>query len=175
MKRKSDPKTAQKIMGQKNRVKNLTRNCTKKSDKTLNKQSDKQSDKNSDMKSTKNRRKYWPKNWTGIGTRNQTKMGQKNWPNISVKKLVQKIEQNIREQMRQKNGEEKSDKNELRRIKLTFIFYKVSQDKLNKNSQIGKVSKISLYTPLSANVSSVGLKAQFSYEEYVRIRSIVHA
>ena len=58
-------------------------------------------------------------------------------------KLLQKIEQNIRERIRQKNGEEKSDKNELRRIKLTFILYKVSQDKLNKNSQIGKVSKIS--------------------------------
>ena len=83
------------------------------------------------------------KKWTGIWTRNQTKMGQKNWPNISVKKLVQKIEQNIREQIRQKNGEEKSDKNGLRRINLTFILYKVSQDKLNKNSRIGKVSKIS--------------------------------
>ena len=81
-----------------------------------------------------------------------------------VKKLVRKIEQNIREEIRQKNGEEKSNKNGLRRIKLTFILYKVSQDKLNKNSHIGK-----------ANMSNMGLKAQTSFEEYVRMYSRVHA
>ena len=59
------------------------------------------------------------------------------------KKLVRKIAQNIREEIRQKSGAEKSNKNGLRRIKLTFIVCKVSQDKLNKNSRIGKVSKIS--------------------------------
>ena len=62
------------------------------------------------------------------------KNGTKNWPKILVKKLVGKIEQNIKEEIRQKNGEAKSNKNRLRRIKLTFILYKVSQDKLNKNS-----------------------------------------
>ena len=55
--------------------------------------------------------------------------------------MVRKMEQNIREEIRQKSGAEKSDKNGRRRIKLTFILCKVSQDKLNKNSRIGKVSK----------------------------------
>ena len=50
------------------------------------------------------------------------------------KKLVRKIAQNIREEIRQKSGAEKSNKNGLRRIKLTFIVCKVSQDKLHKNS-----------------------------------------
>ena len=62
-------------------------------------------------------------------------MGKKLAKNICQKvdqKLVQKIEQNIREEIRQKSGEEQS-----------LILYRVSQDKLNKNSQIGKVSKIS--------------------------------
>ena len=59
------------------------------------------------------------------------------------KKLVRKIAQNIREEIRQKSGAEKSNKNGLTRIKLTFMVCKVSQDKLNKNSRIGEVSKIS--------------------------------
>ena len=55
------------------------------------------------------------------------KIGQK-----YLSKRRQKIEQNIREEIRQKSGEEQS-----------LILYRVSQDKLNKNSRIGKVSKIS--------------------------------
>ena len=69
--------------------------------------------------------------------------GTKNWPKKLNKNLVRKITQNIRKEIRQKSGAEKSNKNGLRRIKLTFIVCKVSQDKLNKNSRIGKVSKIS--------------------------------
>ena len=72
----------------------------------------------------------------------EKKIGQKICQKVD-KKFVRKIEQNIGEEIRQKSGEEKSNKNRLRRINLTFILYKVSQDKLNKNSRIGKVSKIS--------------------------------
>ena len=64
--------------------------------------------------------------------------GTKNWPKILIKKLTKNWFEKSH-----KTSEKKSNKNGLRRIKLTFIVCKVSQDKLNKNSRIGKVSKIS--------------------------------
>ena len=74
-----------------------------------------------------------PKIGQKIGQEIRQKCDKKLAKNIGQKvnkKLVRKIKQNIREEIRQNNGEEQS-----------LILYKVSQDKLNKNSRIGKISK----------------------------------
>ena len=67
------------------------------------------------------------------------KKSNKKWVKKSNKKSYEKSDKKFE----RNNWDEKSHKNRLGRIKLTFILYKVSQDKLKQKSGIGKVNKIS--------------------------------
>ena len=67
------------------------------------------------------------------------KKSDKKWVEKSNKKSYEKWDKKLEGN----NWDEKSHKNRLRRIKLTFNLYKVSQDKLKQKSRIGKVNKIS--------------------------------
>ena len=61
----------------------------------------------------------------------------------SYEKLDKNLDQKSDKKLEGNNWDEKSHKNRLRRIKLTYNLYKVSQDKLKQKSRIGKVNKIS--------------------------------
>ena len=67
------------------------------------------------------------------------KKSNKKW----VKKLNKKLYEKLDKKLEGNNWDEKSHKNRLRRIKLTFNLHKVSQDKLKQKSRISKVNKIS--------------------------------
>ena len=67
------------------------------------------------------------------------KKSNKKWVEKSNKKSCE----NSDKKLEGNNWDEKSHKNRLRRMKLTFNLYKVSQDKLKQKSRIGKVNKIS--------------------------------
>ena len=82
-----------------------------------------------------------------MGLKRSVKKSDKKLAKKSNKKLVEKSKKKSYEKSDKKlernNWDKKSHKNRLRRIKLIFIRYKVSQDKLKQKSGIGKVSKIS--------------------------------
>ena len=65
------------------------------------------------------------------------------WNKKSYEKSDKNLDQKSDKKLEGNNWDEKSHKNRLRRIKLTYNLYKVSQDKLKQKSRIGKVNKIS--------------------------------
>ena len=71
------------------------------------------------------------------------KKSNKKWVEKSYEKSDKNLDQKSDKKLEGNNLDEKSHKNRLRRIKLTYNLYKVSQDKLKQKSRIGKVNKIS--------------------------------